>query len=193
MHADGRLGPKLGREGFRRARRRFLDDLAAAVGPVIARDITVVFDATVPPGDFPIVSTYRGLDVIFALGAENADARIEQLIAEDANPKTLTVVSSDRRIRLAAKGRHTRSLTADQFWVLIDRLKERGYTPDERSPASPPHDPERKPTPEESAFWIAAFGELDRDLDASATLTPNRALLTDAEIAELEREIDAEP
>ena len=65
----------------------------------------MVFDASVPPGDFPPVSIYRGLSVLFALGDENADARIEQLIGEHSNPKTLTVVSSDNRIRLAATRR----------------------------------------------------------------------------------------
>jgi uncharacterized protein len=193
MHADGRLGPRLGREGFRRARRRFLDDISAALGPVAARETTVVFDATVPPGDFQTVSTYRGLDVLFALGDENADARIEHLIAEHTNPRTLSVISSDRRIRLAANRRHTRTLTAEQFWLMIDRLKERGNTPESRVTADAQDVPEQNPTPEESAFWVATFGELEKELEASAALMPNRPLLTDAEIAELEREIDAEP
>ena len=114
MHAGGRLGPKLGREGFRRARRRFLDELAAALGPDVAGQTTVVFDASVPPGRLPLDANYRGLGVLFALGDENADARIEQLIAEHSNPKTLTVVSSDRRIRQAAARRRTRSLTAER-------------------------------------------------------------------------------
>jgi predicted RNA-binding protein with PIN domain len=197
MHADGRLGPKLGprlgREGFRRARRRFLDDLSAALGPVVARETTVVFDATFPPSDFQTISTYRGLDVVFALGDENADARIEQLIAEHANPKTMTVISSDRRIRLAATRRHTRSVTSEQYWVLIDRLKERGNRPELKSHASRPDDPETKPTPEESAFWVEIFGELEKDLQTGAALMANRPLLTDAEIADLQREIEQEP
>ncbi len=163
------------------------------MGPGVARESTVVFDARVPPGDFQIVSTYRGLDVVFALGDENADARIEQLIADDADPKNLAVISSDRRIRLAAKRRHAQSVTAEQFWDMIDRLKERGNRPEPVPPAASRHDPEREPTPEESAFWVETFRELQKDLEASATLTPNRSLLTDAEIAELKREIDAEP
>ncbi len=105
MHAGGRLGPKLSREGFRRARRRFLDELAMALGPQAARQTTVVFDASVHPGDFALDANYRGLGILFALGDENADARIEQLIAADSNPRTLTVVSSDRRIRQAAERR----------------------------------------------------------------------------------------
>ena len=87
MHAGGRLGPKLCREGFRRARRRFLDDLADALGPGAAAETTVVFDASAPPGDFPLDSTFRGLGVLFALGDENADARIESLISRAFEPQ----------------------------------------------------------------------------------------------------------
>ncbi len=87
MHAGGRLGPKLSREGFRRARRGFLDELAQALGPAVASETTVVLDASVPPGDFPKVSTYHGLTVVFALGDENADARIEAIIGEHSSPQ----------------------------------------------------------------------------------------------------------
>ncbi len=142
MHAAGWLGPRLGREGFRRARRRFLDDLVGGTrAGSVRRDTTVVFDASAPPGRFrarrPAIA---GLASVFALGDENADARIEQLIAEDSNPKTLTVVSSDRRIRQAAARRQCRSVTADEFWELIDELKERQSRSGDRrgSPARPP-------------------------------------------------------
>src|ERR1700677_2732919 len=126
MHAGGRLGPKLSRTGFRNARRRFLEEISRALGPEEARQTTVVFDASVHPGDFALDAQYRGLGILFALGDENADARIEILIAQHSKPKTLTVVSSDNRIRQAANRRRTKSLTADQFWELIDDLKERG-------------------------------------------------------------------
>ncbi len=138
MHAGGRLGPKLGREGFRRARRRFLDDLAAALVHGTVEQTTVVFDASLPPGDFPLQSNYRGIQVVFALGDENADARIEQLIADDSNPKTLTVISSDRRIRQAATRRRSPSLPAEKFWEHLDRLQERAARkqPADAPPAS---------------------------------------------------------
>ena len=45
------------------------------------RTTTVVFDASVHPGDFALDAQYQGLGILFALGDENADARIEQLIA----------------------------------------------------------------------------------------------------------------
>src|SRR5262245_26205025 len=109
MHAGGRLGSKLSREGFRHARRRFLDEISAALGADVARETTVVFDASIHPGDFALDATHRGLRILFALGDENADARIEEIIAGHANPRTLTVVSSDRRIRQAAARRRAKA------------------------------------------------------------------------------------
>ena len=118
-----------------------------------------------------------------------------QIIADHANPKTLTVVSSDRRIRQAATRRRTRSLTADQFWELIDDLKERADqnvrpgkhkpTPDLRNGASPID-------PTESALWLETFRDVTDAPGIQAALAPNEPLLTDAEIAEIEREIERE-
>jgi uncharacterized protein len=194
MHAGGRLGPKLGREGFRRARRRFLDELSTVLGPQVVRQTTVVFDASVHPGDFALDAEYRGLGILFALGDENADARIEQLIDGDSNPRMLTVVSSDRRIRQAASRRRTRSLTADQYWELIDDLKERRLTkPGPKVAAQPtPRNHDQQPAPDEASHWIEAFRDIDELPGIQEALSPDDSLLTDAEIAEIERQIQRE-
>jgi predicted RNA-binding protein with PIN domain len=196
MHAGGRLGPHLGREGFDRARRRFLDDLAGAMGPDRAAATTVVFDAKLPPRDFPLETTYHGLHVVFALGDEDADTRIERMIGQEPHPTKLTVVSTDRRIRLAAARCRARPMTATSFWVWIDDLRERpdgeGGSPPGR-PASPPaHEPREAMTAEERDFWLATFGELDEDPETRQALAPNTSLLTDAEIAEIQRQVDRE-
>jgi uncharacterized protein len=194
MHAGGRLGPKLSREGFRRARRRFLDEISAALGPDGARQTTVVFDASVHPGDFALDATYRGSRILFALGDENADARIEEIIAGDANARTLTVVSSDRRIRQAAARRRAKVLTADKFWELIDDLKEgKGQNSGPGEQGTPDLEDRRQPIdPAESALWLETFHEVADAPAIQAALAPNDALLTDAEIAEIEREIERE-
>jgi predicted RNA-binding protein with PIN domain len=194
MHAGGRLGPTLGREGFRRARRRFLDELSAALGPDASRLTTVVFDASVPPGDFAVVANYHGIDVRFALGDENADARIEKLIGEHSNAKTLTVVSSDRRIRSAATRRRAKSITSEAYWELIDDLKEHAASTrsDETSPPPRPGGQKRQATPDDPAFWLEAFRELAGDPGIQEALAPNDSLLTDSEIAEIQRQIERE-
>ena len=45
MYAGGLLGKRLGPDGFRKVRTRFLNDLADALGPLDAHQTTVVFDA----------------------------------------------------------------------------------------------------------------------------------------------------
>ena len=77
MHAGGRLGPKLGREGFRRARRRFLDELADALGPERRRRDDGGLRRLGPPGRLPAGVDLSRAPFVFALGDENADARIE--------------------------------------------------------------------------------------------------------------------
>ena len=189
MHALGLLGPKLGREGFRRARRRFLDELARVMPVEHAGDVTVVFDASVPPGDFPVVSTYRGISLIFALGDDDADSRIEYIIGHDANPKSLTVVSSDRRIRQAAMRRRATPLTSDAFWDHLDRLRR-----PVRSPRAGEQLPDRDAETDagDAEFWVEIFSEVEDSPAVREIRSPTAALLTDAEIAEMQRQIDRE-
>jgi predicted RNA-binding protein with PIN domain len=194
MHAGGRLGPRLGRSGFRRARLRFLNELAAALPPEETESTTIVFDASVPPGDFHLEERYRGLHILFALGDESADARIERLIAADSTPKALAVVSSDRRIRRAANRRKATVVTAEDYWVRIDAMKECSSHP-QQAKDRPAH-PERAivdAPPEERAHWQEVFGALDESVEACEELARDPTLLTQEEIAELEREIDREP
>jgi len=116
MYALGLPGKRQGPDGFRKLRTRFLNDLAAALGPVAAHQTTVVFDASDPPGHLPRQSLHKGITVVFAVDDENADERIERLIAAHSSPKLLTVVSSDQRIRQAATRRKARAVTAEVFW-----------------------------------------------------------------------------
>jgi uncharacterized protein len=192
MHAGGRLGPKLGREGFRRARRRFLDELAATLPAEEIQATTVVFDASRPPGDFKLDEHYRGLQVIFALGDENADARIEQMIAKHSAPKALTVVSSDNRIRQAARRRRAKLLTAEEYWTRLDDFKEHQSQPLERKPLLPESMAGDR-GPEDAALWTEVFGDLDESMKTSESLSRDAGLLTDQEIADLKRQIEHEP
>jgi predicted RNA-binding protein with PIN domain len=195
MHAGGCLGAKLGREGFRRARRRFLGDLVEALGSDRAAQTTVIFDARVPPGHFPLQTSYRGVRVVFALGDEDADSRIESMIEGDANPRDLTVVSSDRRIRQAASRRRATPVTAEDFWVWLDDLREEAAiareTLQRESGRPATRDPAAEPSADDAEYWLQVF----RDLDTSENrevIAPNSVLLTDAEIAEIQRQVDRE-
>lgn len=193
MYAGGLLGKRFGPDGFRKVRTRFLNDLAAALGPMDASLTCVVFDASQAIADAPKSLRYKGLSIVFAVEDEDADARIERLIGEHSAPKKLTVVSSDRRIRLAANRRRSAILTADEFWVRMhSRRKEplsasgghvEAPSPVERAPA------ERRA---EADHWIEMFGHLDDSPETRRALNADPVFLSDSEIDEIEREVERE-
>lgn len=187
MYAVGLLGKRLGPDHFRKARQRFLGRLARALGAVDAHQTTVVFDAATPPEEFPAVASFQGITVIYAVGDENADARIEQLIAQHPAPKSLTVVSSDQRIRHAAARRKARALTADAF---LDQLEAPPRPAAPSAPAEPAR--ERALSARESAYWQEVFADVDDDPATQEALHQAPALLSDEDIAAIEREVERE-
>jgi predicted RNA-binding protein with PIN domain len=192
MHALGRLEKRFGPDGFRKARNRFLDDLARALGPVSAHGTTVVFDAREAPGDLPRRMIHKGITVLFADEDEGADARIERLIAADSVPKALTVVSSDHRIRRSAAHRKARALTAEAFWDGLEAPRRHASPP-----SPPPATAEEEArlhglSPEDAADWLEAFRDIADEPEIRAGLGANPTMLTDEEIARIAREVEEE-
>jgi predicted RNA-binding protein with PIN domain len=193
MYASGLLGPRhLGPEGFRKARKRFLNDLVAGLDPVEAHQTTVVFDASAAPDHLPSIQSFKGIEVIFAVADEDADARIERLISQHSTPKDLTVVSSDHRVRQAATRRKAKVLTAESFLDQLDAHKRK--RPSASIPKTTAEDRAREQGlgPDEAAFWHEEFRDLVDDPETRDSLRSAPEILTDAEIAQLEREIEKE-
>jgi len=193
MYARGLMERKLGPERFRRLRTRFLNDLAAALGPFAANETTVVFDASAPPADLPAETMHKGLSIEFAVSDENADARIEFLIARHPTPKTLSVISSDNRIRQAAAHRKAKTITSEDFLDQLDSREHRKSALPAPLPNPEETAREQRLTPAETKFWVDIFGDLARDLAKLEASHGKPTLLTDEEIAEIEREIEREP
>jgi predicted RNA-binding protein with PIN domain len=194
MYAVGLLGKRFGPDGFRKVRQRFLNDLADGLGAVEAHQTTIVFDAAAPPDDLPGEQIHQGITVVFAVDDDDADSRIEHLIAQHSAPKTLTVVSSDNRIRLAATRRKARVETADEFW---SKLKDRRSARSGPRKAPPPLSPEERARlhglgPEQSQEWLETFRHVSDLTDASEALGTGGFVPTDEEIARIEREIEDE-
>src|SRR5205807_1016138 len=108
MHARGLMDRKFGPDGLRKARHRFLVDLADSLDQADAQATTVVFDARTPPDHLPNRQKLRGITIIFAVGDESADARIVSMINAHSAPKSLTAISTDRQIRQAAERRKSK-------------------------------------------------------------------------------------
>jgi len=191
MFAIGLMERKFGPDGFRKVRQRFLNDLAAALDPVEAHQTTIVFDANDPPPAVPSQLRHKGLTVIFAVGDEDADSRLEHLIAHHSAPKGLTLVSSDHRVRDAARRRKAQVVTAEEFWERIKRPRR------PKTPTPPPTAEERGRreglSAAESAYWMAAFGALEAEPETRQALRSADFVPTDEEIARIIREVEREP
>ncbi len=101
-------------DGWWRDRERAMRELAGAIAELAAEGgepITVVFDGRAPrqPLDAP------GVEVEFAPGGPNAaDDRIVAMVADDDDPSSLRVVTSDRALvnRVRARGASVESAGA---------------------------------------------------------------------------------
>ena len=111
----------------------------------------IVFDGIGPP-DKTLLRDIQNLEVIFS-GSHEADDIIEQLILENTAPKRLIVVSSDRRVKAAAKKRKATAIKSDDFWMQLTKLLEKKQS---RSPEPPA---KRDGISEnETDKWLEEFG-----------------------------------
>ncbi len=86
----------------------------------------------------------------------DADTLIEEMILEDTAPKKLTIVSSDRRIRSAARIRKAVSMSSNDYLAEMMHRYNR--------PAPTPREPQQKHsglTPAETTYWLKIFGVKD--------------------------------
>jgi predicted RNA-binding protein with PIN domain len=185
MFAAGLMGKRFGPDGFRKARARFLNDLASKLGPVEAHLTTVVFDVRKAPDGLPSESRHKGIATVFAVANPTADERIDELIRAHSDPKRLTVVSSDNQVRASAKRRGAKSVTADDF---LDQLAR------PRRETAAPTVPEKPATlsEAESAYWAREFGEIERSGELQRAFERDPMFPTDEELARIAREVDRE-
>jgi predicted RNA-binding protein with PIN domain len=115
----------------------------------------VVFDGIGPP-DKEIFDDMGKLEVLFSGRSEDADQVIGDKITANTAPRRLMVVSSDRKLRAAARRRKATSIKAEAFWENI--LSEAGRTRRPREPRA-----KREGISEsETEQWLKRFG-LDED------------------------------
>jgi len=150
LHASGVFGSTRGPKGFEQSRVALLDmlvDLLAAK----AADTIVVFDAARAPDGLPARLTHGGIRVWFAREYPDADSLIEELVEADTAPGHLVVVSSDRRLQVAARRRRARAVDCDE-WLAEARevRRSRGRPAADAKPT--------EPGPEGVDEWKRYFG-----------------------------------
>ena len=111
----------------------------------------MIFDGTGPPdkGGFDNISN---LEVFFAGVRSDADTVIEDKISANTAPKRLIIVSSDRRLRKAARIRKATSMKSDVFWNDVQKQLSR------KRPEKEPTEKRQGLNQGETEQWLEFFG-----------------------------------
>ncbi|MBN1361433.1 MAG: NYN domain-containing protein [Sedimentisphaerales bacterium] len=112
----------------------------------------VVFDGA-GPADKGVFGRVTYLEIFFSGFNKDADTVIEEKLLVATAPQHLTVVSSDRRLRLAAAGRKAAALKSELFWSLV--LRELAS---KRSRRQEPEEKRDGLTDSETDKWLDVFG-----------------------------------
>lgn len=195
MHAAGRMSRRFGPDGLRRARFQFLNELAMTLGVERACATTIVFDASSLPINQAPESICKGMKVIYAIDDDDADSRIEHLIARDSAPRSLTVVSSDRRLRRAAQRRRATSRSSDDFLDFLETLRSNRDVRGKAEAVANDLDRVRldRLSPEEVDAWVLEFQEPIASLpDATEDSTPSSDWWSDLDLDQVAQEVERE-
>lgn len=155
MHAMGLLSGRVGPHGLTKARASLLGRISTAHA-ASPGDVTVVFDGRKAPAGVNVEDQHKGVHVEYAL-SEEADDRIEWLIAHDPAPKRLVVVSDDRRLQLAAQKRGCSWWKCSQYLDWLDKLMR------ERRRVPPSNEKPSAVGPVETDRWLDAFADVQSD------------------------------
>jgi predicted RNA-binding protein with PIN domain len=118
---------------------------------LIGRSGEMIFDGTGPP-DKSGFDGISNLEVLFGGLSADADTVIEDKISASTSPKRLTIVSSDRRLRKAARTRRCSSLKSEAFWDNVRKQLKR------RRPAREPAAKRHGLSESETNQWLDVFG-----------------------------------
>jgi predicted RNA-binding protein with PIN domain len=151
LHVTGVSGKRGDLQGSREALLRLL---AATIEPKERTLTTIVFDAADAPPGLPRTVIYEEMTIHYAANYDNADELIEELIAANNVPRSLTVVSSDHRIQRAARRR--RALFVDSDVWIADAMRRRAR---ERRPPPPVAKPQESLSGDEVSYWLSEFGD----------------------------------
>lgn len=167
LHATGIIGHGVGPGGLERSRLALLNVLAESIDSKEIPYTDVVFDASSAPAGLPRRANHKGLAVHYAVGHEDADSLIEELIERHSVPRRLVVVSSDHRLQRAARRRKARAVDSDRWYAELLQQRQR------RSETKPgiATKPQAPPSEEEVRYWLQEFGQ--RATDEPSTTNNN--------------------
>jgi predicted RNA-binding protein with PIN domain len=137
------------------SRDALLSFLAKALNERERKQTTIVFDAAGAPPGLPKIVPYEGMTAQFARGYDDADALLEEIIEKHPAPKSLAVVSSDRRVQRAARHRGAKIVESQEWFDELRRRKKSVGKPSES----------KAPPSEDASYWIKQFAGADKIVD----------------------------
>ena len=111
----------------------------------------IVFDGT-GPRDKSAFDNISNLEVSFAGLGTDADTVIENKIRANTAPKRLSIVSSDRRLRDAARTRKATAVKSEVFWGNLQKQLRR------KRPVKEPEAKRMGLSESETKQWLEFFG-----------------------------------
>lgn len=130
---------------------RALCRLLARYGRSMHDTVELIFDGIGPP-DKGAFYGHRNLQVHFAGEGTDADTVIEHKVQACTQPRRLMVVSTDRRVRAAARRVKARSIASVDFWItVLERLNR-------KRPAREPVGKRHGVSEQETQQWLKTFG-----------------------------------
>ncbi len=106
----------------------------------------VIFDPG-PEGGLTGSKNHGGISVRFAPRGSSADSVIVNLLRRHANPRQLTVVTSDHELRQAARSLGAQILSAPEFAARMNRRPLKRQT----------HNDDEKPKSADVEYWLREF------------------------------------
>ncbi len=114
--------------------------------------------------------------ICFAGDDGDADLAIEEMIQSHSAPRTLCVVSGDRRLQRAARRRRSQFVDGPTFLRLLRRMQaERAW----RAPELPPQKLSGRLSADELKFWMAEFADVEVPRPDSSTAKPGTRGVSD--------------
>jgi predicted RNA-binding protein with PIN domain len=111
----------------------------------------IVFDGR-GPRDKDVFERVDGIEVTFSGIRNDTDTIIEEKIKTNTAPKRLIIVSSDRRLRKAARSRKAIAVKSEDFWIKVQKQLSR------KRPQKEPAAKRRGLSDSETKQWMKIFG-----------------------------------
>ena len=164
LHVSGIFGPAEAPPSLEQSRLALLEFLAAQLPATLRKRTTIVFDAAAAPPGLPSQLTLADISIRFAPRKQTADDVIAELISGVADPRHLTVVSSDHAVQRSARQRGAKFVDSEIWLRELKQLSNRGDIPSDSAETEKPAAASGNPFPpgyaEAEAAELLAFDEL---------------------------------